>query len=254
MRSTFILILGCFGSLLLSTSAYAQEWKDTLNHARKLYTEGKYKEALKYYKTTEQLAPNDVNLSEEIGQSAYKAGDYKTAEEQYEASLQAAKTSKDKVRLNTNLAETRMKQKNFEGAIEAYKEALRIDPTSEKARQGLMEAKRQKEKSCQNPNNQNQNQNQQQNQQQNQNSNNNNSNNQNNQNQQSQQNKENKSNKGNEQAQGNKPKQQNQSGQKLANKQADRKLDDLSRQEMNTKKRLGGTKGINSGKSARKDW
>ncbi len=248
MRPLLIVLFVLLGSFVLPEFASAQEWKDTLNQARKLYTQGKYREALKYYKTAEELAPKDVNLSEEIGQTAYKAGDYKTAEENYSYSAQEAKTAKDRIRLNNNLAETRMKQKNYEGAIEAYKNVLRLDAKNEKARQGLMEAKRQKAKSCQNPNQQNNsNQQQQQNNQ-------NNPNQQNNQNQQNQQNKDNKSNKDQQQSQGNNPQPQNQKGKKLENKQADRKLDELSRQEMNTKRRLGGSKGTSSGKSARKDW
>ena len=71
-----LLLLLTLSFVATTHSGFAQEWRDTLNRARELYKSGKFKEALKYYKSAERLAPNDVDLSEEKGQSAYRAGSY----------------------------------------------------------------------------------------------------------------------------------------------------------------------------------
>jgi len=232
------------------TGLYAQEWKDSLEQARSLYKQGKYNEALKYYKSTERLAPKGVDLSEEKGQSAYRAAKYQEAEQAFQQATKQ-KDIKRKSSAYNNLGSARLKQKNFAGAQEAFKEALRLDPSNEKARQNLAEAKRiQKEEEKKKQQQQQQNQ-QNQDQQQN--------------NgdskgqpkpgdQQNQQGGQQKPQQGQGKPQPSNADPKNAAGQKLEDKQTDRKLDDLMRQEMDTKKRLDGSKSSTNGKPAKKDW
>ena len=236
---TVLIIVSC----VLTFTSFGQEWKDTLNEARKLYKKGNYKEALKYYKRAERLAPNDVDLSQEIGQTAYRANDFGTAAENFERLANNAPTKEKEISARASLGESRMKQQDFQGAIDAYKDVLRLDQDNEKARQRLVEAKRlleQQKKEQQNKQDKEQNQDKQ-NQQQN-----------NNQNQQNQQNSKDKQ---QNQSQQNQQSQQQKSEQKkLQDKETERKLDEFSKQELNTKKRLDGSKGTTGGKRARKDW
>ena len=251
-------VLLCFLIVTVaSNTGMAQEWRDTLNHARELYKKGNYKEALKYYKSADRLAPNDVDLSEEKGQSAYRAGKYKEAEEAFRTAASKQTDTKRKASAYHNVGNSRMKLKDYGGAEESFKEALRLDPKNEKARQQLAEAKRLKKE-----------QEEQEKKKQ-------------------QENKENdpkdpgdKPNEGGEKPKegegkgqnNNKPKQpqegQNKPSnndakpqpgsaskeQKLADKQTERKLDELMRQEMDAKKRLDGSKGKTNGSKAKKDW
>ena len=246
MKELLIIALCFFGY-----SAFGQDWEEDLNHARQLYKKGNYKEALKYYKRADQFEPNDVDLSQEIGQTAYRANDFSTASESFERQANNAKTKEKEVQARTSLGESRMKQQDYQGAIDAYKEVLRLNQDNEKARQRLMEAKRllkqQQDKHCTNDKEQNKkDQDQKQNQQQN-----------NNQNQpkdnkdQDQQSKDNqqKQDQQNQQAQNQKADQQ-----KLQDKETERKLDEFAKQELNTKKRIDGSKGTTGGKRARKDW
>lgn len=236
MRYILMVVLTLFVS-----DSWSQNWRDSLDHARQLYKDGHYKQALKYYKSAERLAPNDVDLSEEKGQAAYRAGQYPEAAQAFEHAATHQTDKKRKVTAWNNLGNTRMKQQDYAGAGESFKEALRLDPSNEKARQGLAEAKRQrKKKEEQQQNSENkQSENQQQNggksQQQQQGS--------------QQQNK-------NQETPPSQPKDgKGKSGeQKLADKQTERKLDELMRQESGTKKRLDGSKGTTNGKAAGKDW
>lgn len=251
-------VLLCFLIVTVaSNTGMAQEWRDTLNHARELYKKGNYKEALKYYKSADRLAPNDVDLSEEKGQSAYRAGKYKEAEEAFRTAASKQTDTKRKASAYHNVGNSRMKLKDYGGAEESFKEALRLDPKNEKARQQLAEAKRLKkeqeeqEKKKQQENNEN-----------------------------DPKDPGDKPNEGGEQPKegegkgqnNNKPKQpqegQNKPSnndakpqpgsaskeQKLADKQTERKLDELMRQEMDAKKRLDGSKGKTNGSKAKKDW
>jgi Ca-activated chloride channel homolog len=244
-----IIVLFCF-----SFSASSQnEWKDSLNVARKLYNQGKFKEALKYYKSADKLKPNDVDLSQEMAQAEYHAEEFEKAAKDYEQAASSAKTNKQKSSVLTNSGSAKMKQKDFAGAEDNFKEALRQNPNNEKARQQLVEAKRARKKQEEEQNKQNQKkpdpgqedpkegdeQNKGQNQQQ--------------KNQGNQQKNQGKSKPGDQQNQGDKQNENKSDKGKLGDKQTDRKLDELTRQEMGTKRRIEGSKGNGSG-TAKKNW
>lgn len=230
MKWIFLLII-----TIVSTVSYAQAWRDSLAAARKSYQSKSYNEALKYYKSAQRLAPKDVDLSEELAQSAYRAAKYDEAAKSYSRLAKKENNSKRKVTLLDNLGRTKLKQKSYADAENAFKQALRMDPANEKARQGLVEAKRKRQ----------QQQKQQQSRQ-----------------QQAKQQApkkpsppQNKKKDDNEQQQPKSSKEeQKQNEQKLADKETERKLDELTRREMETKKRLDGSKGKTNGKAADKDW
>ncbi len=231
-------------SFLAALSSFGQEWKETLNEARTEYKKGNYKEALKYYKRAEQIAPNDVDLSQEIGQTAYRAGDFETASENFERQVNNAETKEKELKARTSLGESRMKQQDFQSAVDNYKEMLRLDPDNEKARQRLVEAKRLLEKQKkEQQKQQDKNDKQQENKDQN----------NNNQKDRKDQ-KDSKDKQPNQNQQNQQAKQQQGEQKKLQDKETERKLDEFSKQEMNTKKRLDGSKGTTGGKRARKDW
>lgn len=244
---TTLMIIAC----ILAFNSFGQDWKEPLNEARRLYKKGNYKEALKYYKRAERLAPNDVDLSQEIGQTAYRANDFGTAAENFERQANNAETKEKEIKARTSLGESRMKQQDFQSAVDTYKKILRLDPDNEKARQRLVEAKRlleqQKKQQQQQQDKENKEQNNDKQNQQN-----------NNQNQQNQDNKDQKNdskdNQQNQNQQNQKSQQQKSEEKKLQDKETERKLDEFSKQELNTKKRLDGSKGTTGGKTARKDW
>lgn len=237
--------------LFCSVSVFSQEWRDSLSVARDAYSKQEYGKALKYYRSAQSKAPEGVDLSKEMGQSAYKNLQYKDAEEIYRQQAHAEKQPNEKAKAYHNLGNSLMQQKKYDEAIDAYKQSLRNDPSNDKTRHNLSEAMRllKEQKDQQNKNNQDQNDKQdQKDQQQNQNNNQNNNQNQQNQgNQQGQQNQSDKSqNGGGNQSQNN--------GSKLQDKAVEKKLDELMKQESATKRRMGGSQ--NSGGYSRtgKDW
>jgi tetratricopeptide (TPR) repeat protein len=254
MKKLLVLIV----LFVLPNMVFSQDWKDSLNVARKFYKEGKYKEALKYYKSADKLKPNSVDLSQEMAQAEFRADEYENASKNYDKAAENSKNSKQKASVMTNSGTAKMKTKDYAAAEENFKQALRLDPSNEKARQQLVEARKarkkqeeeQKKNNCKNPQDQKDQGEQQK------------------QNQGGQQNKQDQKqgNSQNQQKGQQKPqdgqgdknqKDQNGKGQngksKLGDKQTDRKLDELTRQEMGTKRRIEGSKGNGSG-TAKKNW
>jgi len=245
MKIFGLLILMLFSAV---SAVWSQEWRDSLDYAREMYKGGHYERALKYYRSAQKMAPEGVDLSEEEGQSAYRARNYRDAEKAFNQATYQKDPKRKSVAYN-NLGSTKMKQRDYKAAEESFKDALRQDPKNEKARQNLVEAKRERKKEeCKKPNPDNPQDGDQQ--------------------QpppkpgQGQQNPSGKpkDQQGGKPQQGQPQKPEDGNGKptkeqgKLADKKTDRELDELMRQEMETKKRLDGSKGNADGKTAKKDW
>jgi Ca-activated chloride channel family protein len=229
--------------VLLCFSAFGQDWRDSLTVAREAYKKADYSKALKYYESAQKKAPDNIDLSDEMAQSAYKAREFEKAEKIYKQSGNSKKSAINKADNYHNLGNSRMKSKNYQGAIDAYKESLRLNPNDNNTRYNLSEAIRQLK------NEQKKQQNQEQNKQ-----------NQDKQNQ-DKKNEENKS-------QQDQPKQNNQQGKpkegegdskengkgQLPNKTVDRMLDKLMKDEAETKRKINGTNGKNQTPKSGKDW
>lgn len=244
--------------LLTGSSAYAQSWRDTLTAARKSYLTKDYERSYRLYRSATKLAPKEIDLSDEVAQSAYKAGKYAEAEKIYGQSSSNKGSATQKGMISRQIGNAQMKQEKYGEAIESYKESLRNNPKDEYSRYNLAEAmRRQKAK---------QDKQQQQSKQP-----------QSGQQPQDPKNQDKQNNtSGNQDQQGkqNKPeqeKQQDQSGQqsggsqqaqqragegksKLSDKKTERMLDDLMKQEMQTKRRFEGMKSTVRVKRSGKDW
>ena len=140
------LLLTYLSLVFLSGVTYGQEWRDSLDLARSAYKKGEYQKALKYYESAQKKAPDEVDLSDEIGQSAYKTRDFERAEKVYQQNTSNKKTAESKAKNLHNLGNARMKKKDYSGAIDAYKEALKNDPNNRETKYNLSESiRKQKE-------------------------------------------------------------------------------------------------------------
>ena len=224
--------------LCTMSSAYGQQWRDSLDAARTAYENENYLEALKYYESAQKNAPDNINFSDEMAQSAYKAREFDKAEEIYKQGGNSKKTTQAKADNYHNIGNARMKRKDYNGAIDAYKESLRLNPNDDQTRYNLSEAIRQlKNKQKQeNKNNQDQKNNDQQNKD--------------NQKEGDQENDQNSQNQKNE----NDGKGQEENKSQLPNKTVDRMLDKLMKQEAETKRKANGTKGNSGSPNSGKDW
>jgi len=137
------------------TIGFSQDWVDSLKVARTAYKNKEYSKATRYYKSAQNLAPKEIDLSEEIAQSTYRNRDFDNAEKVFQQAASDKSNKIEKAKLQHNLGNTRMKKKDFSGAIEAYKDALRNNPNDEETLYNLSEALRQKKQQEQQKNNTN---------------------------------------------------------------------------------------------------
>lgn len=238
--------------LFISALSYSQEWRDSLSVARQAYKKKEYKKALDYYRSAQKKAPENIDLSDEMGQSAYKAREFEQAEKIYQQSTTSKKDKDAKARTYHNMGNSRMQKKDYQGAIESYKESLRNKPNDEETRYNLSEAIRRlkdqqnKDKKNDQDQDQNKDQNDQNKDQKN-----------NNKNQNQNQNKDQNKGQGNNNNQNNQQDQNKGDGQnpsRLPNKSVERMLDQLMKAESQTKRKIGGQKGQSDSTKSGKDW
>tara|TARA_B100000508_G_scaffold85763_1_gene66728 strand:+ start:36767 stop:37531 length:765 start_codon:yes stop_codon:yes gene_type:complete len=235
--------------VFVAGSACAQSWRDSLEHGKQLYNEGKYEEAYNSLIQAQKLAPEDVDLSKDIGNAAYRKGDYEMAEKAYRSVASSAEDSEQSSKQWHNIGNAQLQKKDYQAAIESYKQALRENPGNEDARYNLAEAKRRLKKQKQEQQKKNNDKNQDKNQdQKNQDQNQNQGDDQQNKNQSGDNNKEND---GQQKSQSNDSgkngkSQQQKGAEKLSSKKTERMLDELLKKEMSTKRKAVGTKSSSS--------
>lgn len=234
LKNSLFLLLFTFTFL-----SYGQEWRDSIDVARTAYKNKEYDKALKYYESAQKKAPEDVDLSDEIAQSAYKARNFKKAQEVYQQGINSSKDPYEKADDFHNLGNAQMKLKDYEAAIESYKESLRNNPKNDQTRYNLSEAirqlknKQEQEKKDQQKKNQDKNKDNQ------------------GEENKAPGNNEQKNNPGNKDSES---KKEPNPGNKIQNKAADKMLDKLMKQEAETKRKISGQKGKYSPTKSGKDW
>ncbi len=92
------------------------------------------------------LKPESVPAKYNAGNNYYRSEKYIESTSRLAAAADVAVTKKEKHQAFHNLGNALFQQKQFEGAVEAYKNALRNDPTDEETRYNLQLAKKEKEK------------------------------------------------------------------------------------------------------------
>ena len=108
MRSSLLILV-----LLSSGVIHSQQWRDSLDAARKAYKEEKYLDALRYYKSAQKNAPENIEFSDEIGQTAYKARQFDIAEKIYRQNATNKKDPKGQANNWYNVGNSMMKKQDY---------------------------------------------------------------------------------------------------------------------------------------------
>ena len=231
MNRSFYLLLFIF--LTLGSVSHSQDWVQDLKAAREAYQRKAYKQSFDLYRSLEGKLPKNVDVANEMGQAAYRAEKFEDAERYFNAATLGKKDVKNQFISSHNLGNARMKRKDYNGAVEAYKNALRKNPNDVQTRYNLSEALRKLKKNNNNPppppnNPPNQPP------------------------KDTKQPNKPKDSKPKDPDQPQNPSQRNPSN--LPNKTVDRLLDDLMKNEAQTKRKMGGEKGKNNNCNSGKDW
>jgi len=129
MRVLFFLVLSFF-------ARRAEASMSQLKEANRLFKNGHYEDALKLYNDALVDQPHSSGLHFDAGDAAYQMGDFDKARKEFEEASQSANPLL-KSAAHYNRGNALFRQNDWAGAIEAYKESLRVNPRDEDAKYNL---------------------------------------------------------------------------------------------------------------------
>lgn len=131
--------------LLVSEMLFSQESDKSLYNGNQSFEQKKYTDAEADYRVTEsKKSPKKATAGYNLGNSIYRQNQQGEAQIKYIQALETAKTKTEKHRIYHNLGNTFMLDKNYDAAVDAYKNALRNNPFDEETRYNYALAKRKK--------------------------------------------------------------------------------------------------------------
>jgi Ca-activated chloride channel family protein len=140
------------------------EIKRNLYYGNQAYNEGDFETALDHFQEAVDRSPLNYKANFNLANAYHRMNKQDEAIERYETIVNLAPSSFDKSKVYHNIGNAKMFKQDLDGAIEAYKAALRLNPSDEETRYNLAYAQHLKREQQQQDQNQNQNQNQNQDQ------------------------------------------------------------------------------------------
>lgn len=101
------------------------------------FNEGQYEDALSYFEDAVSYSPLNFKANYNLANAQYRLGDYPKSIETYEKIVNLGPTSFDKSKVYHNMGNAHMMSQNLEGAIAAYENGLRLNPSDEETRYNL---------------------------------------------------------------------------------------------------------------------
>ena len=146
-----MLLFGVFGlSAQEKPKKLAKESNNYIAEAQDALSENDFASAEASYRKAIAKDPSNTVAKYNMGNLYYNKEKSLNAEERLKQAAEIAATKSEKHRIYHNLGNSYMQQKNYQGAVDAFKNALRNDPTDEETRYNLALAKKKLEKEQQN--------------------------------------------------------------------------------------------------------
>jgi len=125
---------------LLPVVVQAQEENAAIREGNKLYHKGQYEQALPAYQKAVAQNPNSSVARYNMANARYRTNKPEDAEKSFDELIEKTNEKNYKEKGYYNKGVTLTKQKKLLESIEAYKKALKLDPTDEDARFNLQKA------------------------------------------------------------------------------------------------------------------
>jgi Ca-activated chloride channel family protein len=122
--------------------ALAKENQALLSRAQKNIEKGDFASAEAKYRKVIATDPKNTEAKYNLGNVYYQMGKNTEAQRRYIQAAETAQTKTEKHKIYHNLGNVFMNQKQYRPAVEAYKNALRNDPTDDETRYNLALAKK----------------------------------------------------------------------------------------------------------------
>jgi len=142
MKAIFFIILMCISVEF----ALAQKDNRDLEQGNKMYKEQQFDKAAEAYEKVLVKAPKNSIASYNLGNTFYRKNNAAEAEKMFDATIDNSDDKKIVSDAWYNKGVTLTQQKKLEESIEAYKQALRLNPTDTLARENLVRALRELKK------------------------------------------------------------------------------------------------------------
>jgi len=133
-----------YSLLLFSVLSFAQAKKGKdkdLAKGNSEFMDNDYINAEANYRISQSKLPTQATATYNMGNAIYRMNHNVEAAYAYGLAIKNATTKQQKHMAYHNFGNVLMKDKNYQGAVEAYKNALRNDPTDEESRYNLAVAK-----------------------------------------------------------------------------------------------------------------
>lgn len=135
IKSSFwLLAIGCW---LMSVQAFAQSEKKFIRDGNKSFENKKYSDAEVAYKKSLGKNQNSYEGNFNLGDAYYKQGKFDEAAKQFESLKSQNNDKKANAAAFHNLGNTMLQSQKYQEGIEAYKQALKLNPKDEDTRYNL---------------------------------------------------------------------------------------------------------------------
>lgn len=127
-------------AVVVGIPAVAQEVNKSLVKGNELYRKGEFEKAIEQYRIVLEKNPGNKPASYNMANALYRSGKFSEAEKLYDEGLEGNedRQSLHKAYYNKGVALT--KQQKLEESVEAYKQAILLDPTDVDTRFNLQKA------------------------------------------------------------------------------------------------------------------
>ena len=140
MKNTLFIL-----SLLMCITSFAQNKKSFLRDGNELYTDSSYNDAEMQYRKSLEKDQDYFNASFNLADAVYKQERYEESSALFDALIDNAPTENALAKVYHNLGNSLTQEQKLEEAIEAYKNALRLNPNDAETRHNLALSKKQKQ-------------------------------------------------------------------------------------------------------------
>jgi len=125
-------------SIIVSISSFAQNKKSLLRDGNTLYNDSNYTQAEIQYRKSLEKDQEYFNAHFNLADAIYKQGRYKESSAIFDALKNKAPNEEDLSKIYHNLGNSLVNEQKFDDAIDAYKDALRINPNDKETRHNLI--------------------------------------------------------------------------------------------------------------------
>jgi tetratricopeptide (TPR) repeat protein len=118
----------------------AQQERALIRNGNKLYKEKQYQASIHSYNKALGVAPQSPLASYNLGNAEFRTDRFEEAANAYDASITNSKKIPVKEKGYYNKGVAMIKQQKLEESIDAWKNALKLDPSDQEARENLQKA------------------------------------------------------------------------------------------------------------------